>query len=144
MSNTDIYFTSAQASTLLDACCDRDCYVGKTTQEMVAKLLPVMASTVDAVRLLEKYLVLDDRVRLREVMGHALFDTCVGCVVGHYCLTLHLDEHQAALRKLAEISNDQQALGKASGRADTSQKGNWQCIRNEILDNKPIAPTHTL
>ena len=76
---------------------------------------------------------------LREHMSHALFDACTGNPTGHYTLDLHDPQERAALMKLADLSSSEVAASKASGRGDTSQKGNWQNFRNEFMDAKPVS-----
>ena len=132
VSNTDIYFTAGQAQDILD-----QCHVGLNTEDMLTKLLPVMATTGDACTLVEKNLSLQHRTKLRERLG-PLFDACTGNPTGFYRLDLRRDRDRKAALKLAELNADQVAVGKASGRRDTSQKGNWQNFRNEFLDEKPI------
>ena len=115
VANTDVYFTCYQAQSLIDVMSLDLFYV-------VEKLLPVMASTMDACLLLEKNLSLDQRVRLRETMG-SLYDAVTG-VSGFYKLDLRDPRDKLCARKLCEINNAQTLTSKSSNR-DTSQKGDW-------------------
>ena len=132
VSNTDIYFTAIQAQSLLDGCEN-----GLDEYEMLEKLLPVMSSTDEACALVEKNLNLDSRVKLRERMG-PLFDAVTGNPTGFYMLDLREANHRRAALKLAEVNNAQIMVGRASGRLDTSQKGNWQNFRNEFYEDKAL------
>ena len=128
--NTDVYFTCSQAQILIAD--------GGLEEDILEKLLLVMASTDDACTLLEKNLSLDQRLRLREKMG-PVFDAVTGAVSGFYHLNLQEASDRLCARKLCEINNAQRLAAKTSSRADTSQKGNWQNFRNEFYENKPLA-----
>lgn len=135
VSNTDIYFTSIQAQSLIDKG-----QLGLDQFAILEKLLPVMTSTDEACALVEKNLTLDKRVKLRERMG-PLFDAVTGNPTGFYMLDLRDPNHRKAAMKLAERNNSEISAGKAGGRLDTSQKGNWQNFRNEFYEDKPVEIT---
>ena len=135
VSNTDIYFTAVQAQSLIDKG-----QLGLDQFAILEKLLPVMSSTDEACALVEKNLALDRRVKLRERMG-PLFDAVTGNPTGFYMLDLRDPNHRKAAMKLAERNNAEIFAGKAGGRLDTSQKGNWQNFRNEFYEDKPVEIT---
>ncbi|KAJ1451840.1 hypothetical protein M885DRAFT_487336 [Pelagophyceae sp. CCMP2097] len=134
VSNTDLFFSLRQAQQLVDRNAS-----GRGPLATIAMCLRVMSSREDAARFVETNLSLEDRVRLRETMGPALFDATCGNATGHYELTLDDDRDRATLASLAQIDGDEFAAAhKLAGSSDTSQHGNGHNFRNEWCDREPI------
>lgn len=133
VTNTDIYFSIAQATEIIDKC-----NVGMNQLDMMSKLLPVMSSHDEACALVETCLSLSDRIKLREKMG-ALFDACTTNPTGFYALDLREELDRKAAFKLAEVNCYQVAVARGASSKDTSQKGDWQNFRNEFLNDIPLS-----
>ena len=116
----------------------------KNDIRLLVKLLHQISSVADA-RLLISEVVGGDRtkmVRLRQEMGTSL-KVSLGMLNGFYCLDLSLPTERKALVTLYEQSRtlnhriaSQSPLGYGLT-GDLSQKGNWSCFRNELLNGQP-------
>ncbi|CAM9534671.1 unnamed protein product [Chrysoparadoxa australica] len=103
------------------------------------KVLPRMANASEARMLVTMKLPdLQDRRKLKRELGPA-YDPIMGRTMGHYKLDLCKATHQLALKKLMEVSNNEKAaMMRSKYQFDTSQSGNWENIRNEVYNGKPI------
>lgn len=120
--------------------------VGELRREMpdivsvLAMVLPHMSSPLHAHVLVAMYLKDDplERRRLESDLGPA-FRPIMGLFTDHYRLDLSKQGHRLALLKVAELNNLESRFNRFhSGRKDTSQKGNWNNYRNEMLNGKPF------
>eukprot|EP00602_Paraphysomonas_sp_CaronLab_P004794 CAMPEP_0185021358 /NCGR_PEP_ID=MMETSP1103-20130426/4051_1 /TAXON_ID=36769 /ORGANISM="Paraphysomonas bandaiensis, Strain Caron Lab Isolate" /LENGTH=1351 /DNA_ID=CAMNT_0027552843 /DNA_START=296 /DNA_END=4348 /DNA_ORIENTATION=+ len=115
---------------------------------VLAKILPQMASATEA-RMLVSKVTNDDNIeatRIKQVMGQSL-RPIFGLVNGYYCLDLSKENDRTCLSKLLEISKTENQKRKSASKlgygrvGDTSQKRNWSCFRNSLLDGNPVVIT---
>ncbi|KAL3671956.1 hypothetical protein V7S43_002623 [Phytophthora oleae] len=141
MYDSEIRLTAAQAYQLLDACH----YLKPESKkiETIALLLPQMLTAKEAQILLGRTLTLMQRCKLKSRMGSA-YSVVLGNPTAHYSFDLAKHKDRIALTKLAEVAQSEKLFSKLrSGRADTSQHGNWENFRNEELDGHNIVLTNT-
>ncbi|RLN88341.1 hypothetical protein BBJ28_00000671 [Nothophytophthora sp. Chile5] len=140
MHDSEIRLTAAQAYQMLDACH----YLKPEDKkvEMIALLLPQMLTAKEAQILVARTLTLMQRCRLKARMGSA-YSVVLGNPTAHYSFDLAKPKDRIALTKLAEVAQSEKLFSKLrSGRADTSQHGNWENFRNEELDGQRIVLTN--
>ncbi|KAG1686571.1 hypothetical protein DVH05_010860 [Phytophthora capsici] len=141
MYDSEIRLTAAQAYQLLDTCH----YLKPESKkiETIALLLPQMLTAKEAQILLGRTLTLMQRCKLKARMGSA-YSVVLGNPTAHYSFDLAKHKDRIALTKLAEVAQSEKLFSKLrSGRADTSQHGNWENFRNEELDGHSIVLTNT-
>ncbi|CAM9877744.1 unnamed protein product [Scytosiphon promiscuus] len=113
-------------------------HVGGDKIKALAKVIPRMESPYDAHLLMSTVLSdLDERRKLRHELGPA-YRPLMGTPMGHYELDLGKPMHQLAARKILEWNNLEK-LARQTGAFsvfDTSQKGNWENTRNELVNGK--------
>lgn len=140
MYDSEIRLTATQAYQLLDACQ----YLKPESKkiEMIALMLPQMLTAKEAQTLVARTLTLMQRCRLKSRMGSA-YSVVLGNPTAHYVFDLAKHKDRIALNKLAEVAQSEKLFSKLrSGRADTSQHGNWENFRNEELDGRSIVLTN--
>ncbi|CAK4070843.1 unnamed protein product [Aphanomyces euteiches] len=136
--DTEIRMTAAQAMTLMESCGDMQ---EQKRVGAVARLLPQLTASKEAQALVKRVLTLRERYMLRLRLGPIYFPL-LGIPTNHYVLDLSRPQERLALVKLAEIAQAEKQFSKArSGRGDTSQHGNWENFRNEMVDGKPAILT---
>ncbi|KAF4046496.1 EF hand [Phytophthora infestans] len=141
MYDSEIRLTAAQAYQILDACH----YLKPESKkiEAIALLLPQMLTAKEAQIFVARTLTLMQRCRLKARMGSA-YSVVLGNPTAHYSFDLAKHKDRIALNKLAEVAQSEKLFSKLrSGRADTSQHGNWENFRNEELDGHSIVLTNT-
>ncbi|KAG3064712.1 hypothetical protein PC121_g11579 [Phytophthora cactorum] len=141
MYDSEIRLTAAQAYQILEACH----YLKPESKkiETIALLLPQMLTAKEAQILVARTLTLMQRCRLKARMGSA-YSVVLGNPTAHYSFDLAKHKDRIALNKLAEVAQSEKLFSKLrSGRADTSQHGNWENFRNEELDGHSIVLTNT-
>ncbi|KAH7477035.1 Leucine-rich repeat-containing protein 74A [Phytophthora ramorum] len=141
MYDSEVRLTAAQAYQVLDACH----YLKPESKkiETIALLLPQMLTAKEAQILVARTLTLMQRCRLKARMGSA-YSVVLGNPTSHYSFDLAKHKDRIALTKLAEVAQSEKLFSKSrSGRADTSQHGNWENFRNEELDGRSIVLTNT-
>ncbi|ETK90001.1 hypothetical protein F441_06252 [Phytophthora nicotianae CJ01A1] len=141
MYDSEIRLTAAQAYQILEACH----YLKPESKkiETIALLLPQMLTAKEAQILVARTLTLMQRCRLKARMGSA-YSVVLGNPTAHYSFDLAKLKDRIALNKLAEVAQSEKLFSKLrSGRADTSQHGNWENFRNEELDGHSIVLTNT-
>ncbi|KAE9012211.1 hypothetical protein PF005_g10226 [Phytophthora fragariae] len=141
MYDSEIRLTAVQAYQLLDACH----YLKPESKkiETIALMLPQMLTAKEAQILVGRTLTLMQRCRLKARMGSA-YSVVLGNPTAHYSFDLAKLKDRIALNKLAEVAQSEKLFSKLrSGRADTSQHGNWENFRNEELDGHSIVLTNT-
>jgi len=114
------------------------------TSSLLMKLLPLLDNPADTRKVL-LFVTNGDRTQmstLKQAIGLALRPLC-GQYDGYYRLNLGLESSQICLKKLMEFNEIQRLrevqlsrLGGPGRIGDTSQKGNWSCFRNEVLNSK--------
>ncbi|RLN49669.1 hypothetical protein BBJ29_001220 [Phytophthora kernoviae] len=140
MYDSEIRLTATQAYLLLDTCQ----YLKPESKkiEMIALMLPQMLTAKEAQTLVARTLTLMQRCRLKARMGSA-YSVVLGNPTAHYSFDLAKHKDRIALNKLAEVAQSEKLFSKLrSGRADTSQHGNWENFRNEELDGHSIVLTN--
>ncbi|GMF21473.1 unnamed protein product [Phytophthora lilii] len=141
MYDSEIRLTAAQAYQVLDACH----YLKPESKkiETIALMLPQMLTAKEGQILVGRTLTLMQRCRLKARMGSA-YSVVLGNPTAHYSFDLAKHKDRIALNKLAEVAQSEKLFSKQrSGRADTSQHGNWENFRNEELDGHSIVLTNT-
>ncbi|RYH21040.1 hypothetical protein EON65_21675 [archaeon] len=112
-------------------------------------ILPHMSSATDARQVVSKVLCNNkiDINRLKREIGQA-YRVIMGQPDGFYTLDLSHEMDRFCLNRLLELSMTRAHLRSVKfgtlgyGKlGDTSQKGNWSCFRNELLNKKPIVIT---
>eukprot|EP01031_Cornospumella_fuschlensis_P030219 gene30219-36515_t len=112
-------------------------------------ILPHMSSANDARQLVSKVLNNNkiDINRLKREIGQA-YKVIMGEPDGFYTLDLTHEMDRFCLNRLLELSMTRAHLRSVKfgtlgyGRlGDTSQKGNWSCFRNELLNKRPVVIT---
>ncbi|KAJ8515613.1 hypothetical protein ON010_g18533 [Phytophthora cinnamomi] len=139
MYDSEIRLTAVQAYQLLDACH----YLKPESKkiETIALMLPQMLTAKEAQILVGRTLTLMQRCRLKAQLGSA-YSVVLGNPTAHYSFDLAKHKDRIALNKLAEVAQSEKLFSKLrSGRADTSQHGNWENFRNEELDGRSIVLT---
>jgi len=140
MYDSEIRLTATQAYQVLDACH----YLKPESKkiETIALMLPQMLTAKEAQSLVARTLTLMQRCRLKARMGSA-YSVVLGNPTAHYSFDLAKHKDRIALTKLAEVAQSEKLFSKLrSGRADTSQHGNWENFRNEELDGHSIVLTN--
>ncbi|KAG6574515.1 Leucine-rich repeat-containing protein 74 [Phytophthora cinnamomi] len=141
MYDSEIRLTAVQAYQLLDACH----YLKPESKkiETIALMLPQMLTAKEAQILVGRTLTLMQRCRLKAQLGSA-YSVVLGNPTAHYSFDLAKHKDRIALNKLAEVAQSEKLFSKLrSGRADTSQHGNWENFRNEELDGRSIVLTNS-
>ncbi|KAL8009639.1 putative flagellar calcium-binding protein calflagin [Plasmopara halstedii] len=141
MYDSEIRLSAAQAHEVLEACH----YLKPESKkiEAIALLLPQMLTAKEAQILVARTLTLMQRCRLKARMGSA-YSVVLGNPTAHYSFDLAKHKDRIALNKLAEVAQSEKLFSKLrSGRADTSQHGNWENFRNEELDGHRLVLTNT-
>ena len=115
---------------------------------ILLKVLPLLQNPEDARELL-LYVTNGDRMsmsHIKQAIGYALKPLC-GLYDGYYCLNLGIESSQLCIRRLLEVSETlrikqmaKSLIGGYGRIGDTSQKGNWSCFRNEILNHRISLP----
>ncbi|TMW63173.1 hypothetical protein Poli38472_002114 [Pythium oligandrum] len=132
--DSEIRFTASQAYQLLEAC-DNLRSVEKKIASIVM-ILPQMLTAKEAQILVSRTLTLRQRCRLKAEMGSA-YSVILGNPTAHYSFDLSKPKDRAAVTKIAEVAQREKLFSKnKSGRGDTSQHGNWENFRNELLDGE--------
>lgn len=138
--DSDIKFTASQAYQVLEAC--GYMRATRTKIEMIALMLLQMLTAKEAQILVSRTLTIAQRCRLKTEMGSA-YSVVLGNPTAHYAFDLAKPKDRIALNKIAEVAQSEKLFSKLrSGRADTSQHGNWENFRNEELDGRPIVLTN--
>eukprot|EP01032_Pedospumella_encystans_P009853 gene9853-11567_t len=116
--------------------------------EILARILPNMASAADA-RMLVAKLLNNNKIevqKLRREVGFAL-KPMLGVMDGHYSLDLSNKMDKFCLNKLLEVGMtiafrraNKSRLGYGLV-GDCSQKGNWSSFRNEMFNGRPVSVT---
>jgi len=75
---------------------------------------------------------------LAKTLGFSKFKFNLANPTGHWHLTLSKESHQEVFQMLLAIEGRERSNSKASGRGDTSQKGNWTNFRNEKFNMVPF------
>lgn len=136
VTNSDIFLTAKQAQQLI-----KECGKGMDPFEMLVKLMPQMAGPPECCTLIDTELDYSLRLKLCVRLGR-LFDVLCGNPTGFFALDLSDPVHRLTGKKIAELSNYERRMSKsASGRSDTSQKGNWENFRNEFVNDEREALT---
>ncbi|KDO32962.1 hypothetical protein SPRG_02654 [Saprolegnia parasitica CBS 223.65] len=136
--NTEIRMSAEQAMVLMETCGEL-----QETRRIgsVAKMLPQLVSSKEAHLLVKHVLNVRERYHLRSRMGSSYFPI-MGLPTAKYELDLSCPQDRQAVLKLAEIAQAEKQFSKTrSCRGDTSQHGNWENFRNELLDGKPVVLT---
>lgn len=114
---------------------------------VLATLLPQMSTSSDARALVTKMLGqnLLELARLKREIGQS-YRVLMGQPDGFYSLDLSNEMDRFCINRLLEISMTTQHYRSAKRSClgygklgDTSQKGNFSCFRNELLNKKPIS-----
>jgi Ca2+-binding EF-hand superfamily protein len=80
-----------------------------------------------------------ERLALRRWLGTQLFSVLLGSLTNAYSFDLTRDDHRVALHRLALIAQEEKQFSRwRSGRADTSQSGNWENFRWATLDGEQV------
>ena len=137
--DTEIEFSADQAQAILKEC-GAD---AMTKLHTLAKLLPQMCSVNDAHKLISNELDLQERMKLRQLLG-SLHAPIMGNATRYYYLDLSKPlDHRAAGRIAQTARAEREFSKKRSGRADTSQHGNWENFRNARFNSDPIVLTQS-
>ncbi|RLN92199.1 hypothetical protein BBJ28_00024160, partial [Nothophytophthora sp. Chile5] len=109
--------------------------------EALAKLLPQIVDRREASSLVTRVVDLRnqwrDRLALRRRLGSPLHNVLLGSLTNAYTFDLNREDHRAALRRLALLAQEEKQFSRVrSGRADTSQSGNWENFRSATLDGE--------
>ena len=108
--------------------------------KVLAQVLPCMLNSSHAQVLVNVFLANRprERRRLEKELGPA-FCPLMGYLTGHYSLDMRKPAHQVALLKLAESNSLETKTRRSKGALrDTSQKGNWSNLRNEVFGGAPF------
>lgn len=139
--DSEIKFTASQAYQMLEACGWMK-PPGAKKVEMIAMMLPQMLTAKEAQILVSRTLTIKQRCRLKAELGSA-YSVVLGNPTAHYSFDLAKPKDRIALNKIAEVAQSEKLFSKfKSGRADTSQHGNWENFRNEELDGQKVVVTN--
>lgn len=139
--DSEIKFTASQAYQVLEACGYMKSPDAKKV-EMIAMILLQMLTAKEAQILVSRTLTIKQRCRLKAELGSA-YSVVLGNPTAHYSFDLAKPKDRIALNKIAEVAQSEKLFSKfKSGRADTSQHGNWENFRNEELDGQKIVLTN--
>ncbi|KAL4116990.1 hypothetical protein PRIC2_012440 [Phytophthora ramorum] len=114
----------------------------------LARLLPRMIDHREAASLVTRVVDIHnqwlERLALRRWLGTQLFSVLLGSLTNAYSFDLTRDDHRVALHRLALIAQEEKQFSRwRSGRADTSQSGNWENFRVATLDGEPVLLSST-
>ncbi|TYZ59673.1 hypothetical protein PybrP1_011334 [[Pythium] brassicae (nom. inval.)] len=139
--DSDLRFLASQAYQVLEACGYARSPDEHKRIEMIALVLPQMLTTKEAQVLVSRTLTTKQRYRLKAELGSA-YSVVLGNPTAHYSFDLSKPKDRLALNKIAEVAQSEKLFSRLkSGRADTSQHGNWENFRNEELDGQPVVLT---
>merc|ERR1719491_2627162 len=106
----------AAAEALCDSVSDTECELELWELLAVPRLLPSPSASIDR--------------------GSTVDFVVSANPTGHYVLNLAWPSERIVAEDLLLLSNWAAEMGKVSCMPDLSQKGNYQCLRNESLDTK--------
>ena len=128
------------------SCCVTMLQDGKDPTKVMRMILPQMEGAKDA-QAIVRQITNGDRaelMKLKREIGNAL-RPILGAPNGYYICDLSDEMDRFCMIRLLEISKTQAVKRQASHAyfektqiGDLSQKRNWSCFRNELLDSKPI------
>ncbi|KAJ8569310.1 hypothetical protein ON010_g5950 [Phytophthora cinnamomi] len=109
----------------------------------LARLLPRIIDHREAAslvtRLVDIHSQWTERLALRRWLGTQHYSVLLGSLTNAYSFDLTRDDHRIALHRLAMVSQEEKQFSRwRSGRADTSQSGNWENFRWAKLDGEPV------
>ncbi|KAE8989954.1 hypothetical protein PF011_g18556 [Phytophthora fragariae] len=114
----------------------------------LARLLPRIIDHREAASLVTRVLDIHsqwiERLALRRWLGTQHYSVLLGSLTNAYTFDLARDDHRAALHRLAMVAQEEKQFSRwRSGRADTSQSGNWENFRWATLDGEPVLLSST-
>ncbi|CAM9784455.1 unnamed protein product, partial [Chrysoparadoxa australica] len=134
--DTDFYMTAINAQAIVEAWTQASNGLDKV--EVLECLLPQMVSSRNVVGLVENNCDYLQKLQLRKRLGVA-WGVLVGNETGSYSLNLEKRLDRLVAKRIAMANSAERQFSQLkSGRADTSQKGNWNNFRNESLDGRPM------
>lgn len=111
-------------------------HLGMSKIELCKILLPQIQSTKEVQRFLCSSLSYPERLELRQALGN-LFSPVTGVITRGFRLDLSIELDRRAALEMVKLSQaEKQFSKKRSGRADTSQHGNWENYRNATFMGK--------
>ncbi|GMF09144.1 unnamed protein product [Phytophthora lilii] len=114
----------------------------------LARLLPRIVDHREAASLVTRVADIHnqwlERLALRRWLGTQLYSVLLGSLTNAYSFDLTRDDHRTALHRLALVAQEEKQFSRwRSGRADTSQSGNWENFRWATLDGEPVLLSST-
>ena len=112
--------------------------------EVLAHILPYVATIQDARRLIDIYI--GDNAALVRSLSHqmgTMLQPIIGNFTGFYMLDLTKPSDKICFSKLLERSNMNTYYRKKDGLGDISQEGDWSSFRNGVLDRTSCRITAT-